>query len=84
VSLEWKKYSATQQKMDALISESKALSLLKTKLSVNILGFDEFSFNSDSAMRSPLNLMKSNIEKDVMVDLAADAALELVKQQVNK
>jgi carboxyl-terminal processing protease len=84
MSLEWKKYAATQQKMDALIRESKALSLLKTKLSVNLLGFDEFTFRSEPEMQGRQNLLKSSIERDAMIDLAADAALELAKQQINK
>jgi carboxyl-terminal processing protease len=84
MSLEWKKYAATQQKMDALIRESKALSLLKTKLSVNLLGFDEFTFRSEPEMQGRQHLLKSNIERDVMIDLAADAALELAKQEINK
>jgi carboxyl-terminal processing protease len=84
VSLEWGKFVATQQKMDDLLSECRTLSLLKTKLSVNILGFDESLFNNDPAMRNRQNLLKSSIETDVMIDLATDAALELVKQQVNK
>jgi carboxyl-terminal processing protease len=84
MSLEWKTNSLVEKQMNGLLQECRTLSLLKTKLSVNILASDESLFNSDPGMRRSQNILKSNIEKDIMVDVATDAALELAKQQVKK
>jgi carboxyl-terminal processing protease len=84
ISLQWKTNSLVQKQMDGLLQECRTLSLLKNKLSVNILAFDESLFNSDPGMRRSQNILKSNIEQDIMIDMATDAALELAKQQVKK